>query len=72
MVLLQMLLGLSTLRLGLAVPAITVGHQALAALLVALLSAGIGAGIGRNFVVPARDQGAEAPFSDTTSGLIHG
>ena len=38
----QVVLGLTTLRLGLAVPAVTIGHQAVAALLVALLAASFG------------------------------
>ncbi|MFM9103450.1 MAG: hypothetical protein ACKOPS_19795 [Cyanobium sp.] len=38
----QVALGVSTLRLGLTVPALTIAHQAVAALLVALLGASLG------------------------------
>jgi cytochrome c oxidase assembly protein subunit 15 len=38
----QVALGITTLRLGLAVPAVTIAHQAVAALLVALLGASLG------------------------------
>ena len=38
----QVALGVTTLRLGLTVPAVTIAHQAVAALLVALLGAGLG------------------------------
>jgi heme a synthase len=38
----QVALGITTLRLGLAVPAVTIAHQAVAALLVALLGATLG------------------------------
>jgi cytochrome c oxidase assembly protein subunit 15 len=42
LVLAQVLLGVQTLRLQLAVPAVTIAHQLLAALLVALLGALLG------------------------------
>lgn len=46
----QVLLGITTLRLGLAVPAVTIAHQTGAALLVALL----GANLGRTLASPFR------------------
>jgi cytochrome c oxidase assembly protein subunit 15 len=46
----QVVLGITTLRLGLAVPAVTIAHQAVAALLVALL----GASLGRTLALPFR------------------
>jgi cytochrome c oxidase assembly protein subunit 15 len=46
----QVALGITTLRLGLAVPAVTIAHQAVAALLVAVL----GASLGRTLALPFR------------------
>ncbi len=45
----QVVLGVTTLRLGLTVPAVTIAHQMVAALLVALL----GASLGRSLVQPS-------------------
>ena len=45
----QVTLGIITLRLGLAVPAVTIAHQAVAALLLALLGASIGRGLALSF-----------------------
>jgi heme a synthase len=45
----QVALGITTLRLGLTVPAVTIGHQAVAALLVALLGACLGRSLGLPF-----------------------
>ncbi len=55
----QVALGITTLRLGLTVPAVTIGHQAVAALLVAVLGASLGRSLG-------------LPFRPTTSELSHG
>lgn len=45
----QVALGITTLRLGLTVPAVTIGHQAVAALLLALLGACLGRSLGLPF-----------------------
>jgi heme a synthase len=45
----QVTLGIITLRLGLAVPAVTIAHQAVAALLLALLGASIGRSLALSF-----------------------
>jgi heme a synthase len=55
----QVVLGLTTLRLGLAVPAVTIAHQAGAALLVALLGASLGRCLAQ-------------PFNPATSQPSHG
>jgi cytochrome c oxidase assembly protein subunit 15 len=49
LVALQVALGVTTLRLGLAVPAVTIAHQAIAALLVAVLAGSLG----RSFAAPS-------------------
>jgi len=46
----QVALGITTLRLGLAVPAVTIAHQAVAALLVALLGASLGRSLALSFL----------------------
>jgi cytochrome c oxidase assembly protein subunit 15 len=51
----QVVLGLTTLRLGLAVPAVTIAHQAGAALLVALIGASLGRSLAQ-FFNPATPQ----------------
>ena len=61
LVLLQVLLGITTLRLELAVPAVTVAHQLVAALLVAVL----GALLGRSWPGPA-------PFTQSNLEVDHG
>ena len=60
LVVVQVALGVTTLRLQLAVPAVTVGHQLTAALLVALL----GAAAGRSLI--------SAPAHSTSADTAHG
>jgi hypothetical protein len=55
----QVALGITTLRLGLTVPAVTIGHQAVAALLVAVLGASLGRSLG-------------LPYRPPTPELSHG
>ncbi|MGL6133077.1 MAG: COX15/CtaA family protein, partial [Prochlorococcaceae cyanobacterium] len=67
----QVALGVTTLRLQLAVPAVTVAHQLMAALLVALL----GAAAGRSLAPRSQLQGpvqAPAPALITSTDLSHG
>ncbi len=61
LVLLQVLLGITTLRLELAVPAVTVAHQFVAALLVAVLGALLG-----------RSWPGSAPFAQSNLEVDHG
>lgn len=68
LVLVQVGLGVATLRLGLAVPAVTVGHQAVGALLVALVAAALG----RTLVAPAPALPTNPAFLQNPAELSHG
>ncbi|MFQ6537547.1 MULTISPECIES: COX15/CtaA family protein [Aphanothece] len=65
LVLAQVGLGVSTLRLGLAVPALTIGHQLVAVLLVAVIAAVVGHGLAMTAPGP---MSADASFAE----VIHG
>jgi cytochrome c oxidase assembly protein subunit 15 len=65
LVLLQVALGVSTFRLGLAVPALTIGHQLVAVLLVGVIAALVGHGLAATAPGP---MSADASFAELPHG----
>ena len=66
LVITQMVLGVTTLRLGLDVPAVTIAHQLVASLLVASLAAFVGLGL------PAASPSLPTHSSSSFSEVSHG